>query len=117
MALSILKMHICNMIFLNHYLIMLMLFFSFPLSLHFTRHISLFPFFFLPCLLSFLIFPVNLIFPCRIHFFSVCSLSASLSASIVNMFAYGFLFRVFVAFIHDHCPTGLIFFSLFNRMN
>ena len=30
------------------------------------------------------------------------------------MFGYGFLFRVFVAFIHDHCPTGLtLFFPCF----
>ena len=69
-------------------------FLFFFLSLYFTRHVSLFPFFYLPYLLSFLIFTVNLIFPCRIHFFSVCSLSPSLSASIVSVFAYGSLFRV-----------------------
>ena len=85
-------------------------FLFFPLSLYFTRHISLFPFFLFPYLLSFLIFTVNLIFPCRIHFFSVCRLSPSPSASVVNVFAYGFLFRVFVAFIHDHCPTCLLLF-------
>ena len=77
--------------YIPHYTYAFLFFF---LSLYFTRHISLFPFFFLPYLLSFLIFPVNLIFPCRIHCFSVCSLSPSLSASIVSMFAYGFLFRV-----------------------
>ena len=47
----------------------------------------------------FLIFTVNLIFPCRTHFFSVCYFSPSLSVSIVNMFAYGCLFRVWLSFM------------------